>query len=138
MTRFQSPKRYPEEWDSDWRDNAHYSLGLFLAQYLCNGFNLADAAHLTYNEHYFINGRQSFQFIRQKTEERSEVEVVIPIIPALQVILDEIAAPPVKGTLVFPEIYGDAQTPEQKKRRVAMENQNIKKRVRRLVESLCH
>ena len=114
---------------------AHYSLGLFLAQYLCNGFNLADAAHLTYNEHYFISGRQSFQFIRQKTEERSEVEVVIPIIPALQVILDEIAAPPVKGTLVFPEIYGDAQTPEQKKRRVAMENQNIKKRVRRLVES---
>lgn len=108
-------KRYPEEWDSDWRDNAHYSLGLFLAQYLCNGFNLADAAHLTYNEHYFISGRQSFQFIRQKTEERSEVEVVIPIIPALQVILDEIAAPPVKGTLVFPEIYGDAQTPEQKK-----------------------
>lgn len=138
MTRFQSPKRYPEEWDSDWRDNAHYSLGLFLAQYLCNGFNLAYAAHLTYNEHYFISGRQSFQFIRQKTEERSEVEVVIPIIPALQVILDEIAAPPVKGTLVFPEIYGDAQTPEQKKRRVAMENQNIKKRVRRLVESLCH
>ena len=129
-------KRYPEEWDSDWRDNAHYSLGLFLAQYLCNGFNLADAAHLTYNEHYFISGRQSFQFIRQKTEERSEVEVVIPIIPALQVILDEIAAPPVKGTLVFPEIYGDAQTPEQKKRRVAMENQNIKKRVRRLAESL--
>ena len=61
---------------------------------------------------------------------------MIPIIPALQVILDEIAAPPVKGTLVFPEIYGDAQTPEQKKRRVAMENQNIKKRVRRLVESL--
>lgn len=97
---------------------------------------MADAAHLTYNEHYFISGRQSFQFIRQKTEERSEVEVVIPIIPALQVILDEIAAPPVKGTLVFPEIYGDAQTPEQKKRRVAMENQNIKKRVRRLVESL--
>lgn len=138
MTRFQSPKRYPEEWDSDWRDNAHYSLGLFLAQYLCNGFNLADAAHLTYNEHYFISGRQSFQFIRQKTEERSEVEVVIPIIPALQAILDEIAAPPVKGTLVFPEIYGDAQTPEQKKRHVAMENQNIKKRVRRLVESLCH
>jgi site-specific recombinase XerD len=129
-------KRYPAEWDTDWRDNAHYSLGLFLVQYLCNGFNLADAAHLTYNEHYFTSGRQSFQFVRQKTEERSEVEVVIPIIPPLQVILDEIAAPPVKGTLVFPGIYGDAQTLEQKKSRVAMENQNVKKRVRRLVESL--
>ena len=46
-------KRYPEEWDVDWRENTHYSLGLFLVHYLGNGFNLADAAHLTYNGHYF-------------------------------------------------------------------------------------
>jgi hypothetical protein len=26
----------------DWRENTHYSLGLFLVQYLGNGFNLAD------------------------------------------------------------------------------------------------
>ena len=36
-------KRYPEEWDMDWKENTHYSLGLFLVQYLGNGFNLADA-----------------------------------------------------------------------------------------------
>ena len=53
-------KRYPEEWDVDWRENTHYSLGLFLVQYLGNGFNLADAAHLTYNDHYFqVSIRQS-------------------------------------------------------------------------------
>ena len=129
-------KRYPQEWDVDWRENTHYSLGLFLVQYLGNGFNLADAAHLTYNDHYFQSGRQSFQFVRQKTEDRSEMEIVIPIIPELQVILKEIAALPQKGTLVFPQIYGGADTPDEKRKRVAMENQNIKKRVRRLVKSM--
>ena len=69
---------------------------------------MADAAHLTYNDHYFQSGKKSFHFVRQKTEDRSDMEVVIPIIPALQVILDEIAAPPVKGNLVFPEIYGES------------------------------
>ena len=129
-------KRYPEEWDVDWRENTHYSLGLFLVQYLGNGFNLADAAHLTYNDHYFQSGKKSFQFVRQKTEDRSDNEVVIPIIPPLQTILDQIAAPPVKGSLVFPGIYGDAQTPIERRKRVAMENQNIKKRIRRLVKSM--
>ena len=101
-------KRYPEEWDVDWKENTHYSLGLFLVQYLGNGFNLADAAHLTYNDHYFQSGKKSFHFVRQKTEDRSDMEVVIPIIPPLQTILDQIAAPPIKGSLVFPGIYGDA------------------------------
>ena len=125
-----------EEWDVDWKENTHYSLGLFLVQYLGNGFNLADAAHLTYNDHYFQSGKKSFHFVRQKTEDRSDMEVVIPIIPPLQTILDQIAAPPIKGSLVFPGIYGDAQTPIEKRKRVAMENQNIKKRVRRLVKSM--
>ena len=58
-------KRYPEEWDVDWKENTHYSLGLFLVQYLGNGFNLADAAHLTYNDHYFQSGKKSFQFVRR-------------------------------------------------------------------------
>ena len=129
-------KRYPEEWDVDWKENTHYSLGLFLVQYLGNGFNLADAAHLTYNDHYFQSGKKSFQFVRQKTEDRSDNEVVIPIIPPLQTILDQIAAPPIKGSLVFPGIYGDAMAPIDRRKRVAMENQNIKKRVRRLVKSM--
>lgn len=64
--------------------------------------------------------------------------VVIPIIPPLQTILDQIAAPPIKGSLVFPGIYEDAMTPIDRRKRVAMENQNIKKRVRRLVKSMGH
>ena len=57
-------KRYPEEWDVDWKENTHYSLGLFLVLYLGNGFNLADAAHLTYNDHYFQSGKKSFHLYR--------------------------------------------------------------------------
>ena len=68
------------------------------------GFNLADAAWLTYNDHYFKSGKKSFRFVRQKTQDRSDMEVVIPIIQPLQYILDEIAAPPTKGVLVFPQI----------------------------------
>jgi hypothetical protein len=42
-------KNYPETWKKGYAEKAHYSLGLFLAQYLCNGFNLADATRLQYN-----------------------------------------------------------------------------------------
>lgn len=31
-------KKYPEHWSEEYTKRAHYSLGLFLAQYLCNGF----------------------------------------------------------------------------------------------------
>ena len=100
--------------------------------------DIGAAAHLTYNDHYFQSGKKSFHFVRQKIEDRSDMEVVIPNIPPLQTILDQIAAPPIKGSLVFPGIYGDAQTPIDRRKRVAMENQNIKKRVRRLVKSMGH
>jgi len=43
-------KKYPEHWSEDYVKRAHYSLGLFLAQYLCNGFNMADAGRLTYDK----------------------------------------------------------------------------------------
>jgi integrase len=129
-------KRYPEEWDSDWRDNAHYSLGLFLVQYLCNGFNLADAARLVYDDHYFKSGKKFFRFIRKKTVDRSDTEIVIPIIEPLQKIMDEIAAKPEKGALVFPQIYA-GETDEKKQRaRISQENQNIRKRLGRLVKSM--
>ena len=37
-------KKYPESWQKSYIEKVHFSLGLFLVQYLCNGFNLADAA----------------------------------------------------------------------------------------------
>ncbi len=129
-------KRYPEYWDIDWREHAHESLGLFLVQYLCNGFNLADAARLEYDDHYFKSGRKSFRFIRMKTEDRSDTEIVIPIIEPLQRILDEIAAEPIKGALVFPQIYAGEQDPERMKARVSQENQNIRKRLGRVTKSM--
>ena len=129
-------KRYPEDWDTDWREHTHESLGLFLVQYLCNGFNLADAARLVYDDHYFKSGRKSFRFIRKKTEDRSDTEIVIPIIEPLQKILDEIAAEPIKGSLVFPQIYAGEQNPEGMKARVSQENQNIRKRLGRLVKTM--
>ena len=42
-------KRYPDTWKKGYAEKAHYSLGLFLVQYLCNGFNMADAAELKYS-----------------------------------------------------------------------------------------
>lgn len=40
-------KRYPEDWDTDWQEHTYESLGLFLVQYLCNGFNLAEQRGLS-------------------------------------------------------------------------------------------
>jgi hypothetical protein len=99
-------KQYPESWQKVYREKVHFSLGLFLLQYLCNGFNLADAARLRYNDYYFFSGKKAFQFMRYKTKDRSEnnSEVVIPIIEPLKNILSEIAAPEEKGALVFPSI----------------------------------
>ena len=42
-----------------------------------------------YDDHYFKSGRKSFRFIRKKTEDRSDTEIVIPIIEPLQKILHE-------------------------------------------------
>lgn len=46
-------KQYPKTWGEKYTKMAHYSLGLFLVQYLCNGFNMADAARLKYDSYYF-------------------------------------------------------------------------------------
>ena len=73
-------RRYPESWGKDYTQKAHQSLGLFLVQYLCNGFNMADAVLFTYNNFYFQSGGNAFQFNRKKTAGRSEngAEVIIP------------------------------------------------------------
>ena len=84
-------KKYPESWRKSYIEKVHFSLGLFLVQYLCNGFNLADAARLRYNDYYYISGKQSFQFMRYKTKDRSEnnSEVVIPIIEPLRMLFKD-------------------------------------------------
>ena len=50
--------------------------------------------------------------------------------------MDEIAAPPTKGALVFPQIYGGETDEVKRKARVSQENKNIRTRMSRLVKSL--
>lgn len=133
-------KRYPETWGPFYIERAHQSLGLFLAQYLCNGFNLADAARLEYGSTYWKEGGRAFEFMRKKTAARSNdmSVVIVPITPPLQKILDEIAAPPVKGAYVFPFIFKNV-TDEVKRRKIQrQENTNIRERVQRVVKEVLH
>ena len=129
-------KKYPEHWSEEYTKRAHYSLGLFLAQYLCNGFNMADAGRLTYDSYYYQTDGKAFRFNRKKTSRRSAdgSEVIVPIIPPLQYVLDEVAAPPTRGGFVFPHILKGAETEELRRKYTMQENSNIKDRVIRI----CH
>lgn len=117
-------KQYPEHWGESYTASVHFSLGLFLVQYLCNGFNMADAARLKYDNYYFQNEGKAFRFNRKKTEKTSAngSEVIIPIIEPLQCILDEIAAPPTRDGYVFPQIFNGAETEEDRRKRTQQEN----------------
>lgn len=116
-------KRYPDTWKKGYVENAHYSLGLFLAQYLCNGFNMADAAELKYSQFYFDSGRKAFKFKRVKTRNRTEGggEIIIPIIEPLQKFLDEIAAEPVLNGFVFLDILQGATHKAIKRKRISQD-----------------
>lgn len=129
-------KKHPEHWSEEYVQRAHYSLGLFLAQYLCNGFNMADAGRLTYNSYYYQTNGKAFRFNRKKTSRRSAdgSEVIVPIIPPLRYILDEIAAPPTRDGFVFPDILKGAETEELRRKYTMQENSNVKDRVIKI----CH
>ena len=129
-------RRYPEEWSSAFTAKAHYSLGLFLAQYLCNGCNLADLARLRYDSFYFQNDCRGLRFNRQKTADRSQdkSEVIIPVTAPLKRILDDVAARPERDGLVFPGILAGADSEKRCYELITQENANVRKRVIRI----CH
>lgn len=131
-------KRYPETWSPFYKQRAHDSLGLFLAQYLCNGFNLADAGRLTYNRTYFAEGGRAFEFMRKKTSARSNSMsvVIVPIIEPLKVILDEIGAKPEKEAFVFPQIFNGATDETLRRKLTVQENSNIKDRMNRICKEV--
>lgn len=133
-------KRYPDSWKKKYKEDVHFSLGLFLAQYLCNGFNLADAAELTYDEYYYATDGKAFRFERKKTRNRAEngAEVIIPIIDPLQNVLDEIAAAPEPGALVFPQILMGATEPREVRKNVCLANSNVQDRVIRVCDEILH
>ena len=115
-----------------------YPLGLFLFQYLGNGMNMADVARLTYNSHYTQSKEKSLLFNRTKTKDRTDddSEVIVPVIPALKKIIDEIAEPYEKDVRLFPFILKEAKTEADCRVRVAQENQNIRKRMAKLAKHL--
>ena len=131
-------KNYPDTWDPAYKARAHESLGLFLAQYLCNGFNLTDAGRLQYNRTYFAEGGKAFEFMRKKTSARSNdmSVVIVPIIEPLQVILDEIGAKPEKDTYVFPQIFKGVTDESQRRKMTVQENSNIKDRMIRICKDV--
>ena len=119
-------------------DEMRQSLGMFLAQYLCNGCNLYDLALLRYDDYYDISEHKALRFFRHKTKDHSESgsEVIIPIIPPLKKILDELAAPVKKGALVFPFLLGEGVDPDSKSARdkIHQENHNVADRVKKIAE----
>ena len=119
-------------------DEMKQSLGMFLAQYLCNGCNLYDLALLRYDDYYDISEHKALRFFRHKTKDHSESgsEVIIPIIPPLKKILDELAAPVKKGALVFPFLLGEGVDPDSKSARdkIHQENHNVADRVKKIAE----
>ncbi len=127
-------KRYPMEWGVFYIERAHQSLGLFLAQYLCNGCNLTDIARLTYNKAYWSDKGKALEFQRRKTAARSNDNsvVIVPIIPPLKRVLDEIADKPTKGGFLFPFIFHDVKDEDERRRIILMENCNVRERVRRI------
>lgn len=131
-------KNYPDTWDPAYKARAHESLGLFLAQYLCNGFNLTDAGRLQYNRTYFAEGGKAFEFMRKKTSARSNdmSMVIVPIIEPLQVILDEIGAKPEKDAYVFPQIFKGVTDESQRRKMTVQENSNIKDRMIRICKDV--
>lgn len=131
-------KQYPEHWGESYTASVHFSLGLFLVQYLCNGFNMADAARLKYDNYYFQNEGKAFRFNRKKTEKTSAngSEVIIPIIEPLQRILDEIAAPPTRDGYVFPQIFNGATDETLRRKLTVQENSNIKDRMNRICKEV--
>lgn len=131
-------KRYPESWNPQYIEKVHLSLGLFLAQYLCNGCNLADIARLQYNNTYYKEGGKAFEFMRHKTAARSNNNsvVIVPITKPLKRILDDIAAPPVKGCYVFPFIIKGISDEEERRRHCCLENSNVKDRLQRVCKEI--
>lgn len=140
LYRLFESKEYPTHWPEEYRQKTHYSLGLFLAQYLCNGFNLADAGRLTYDAYYYQNQGKAFRFNRKKTAGRSQdgSEVIIPIIEPLKYILDEIAAKPNRDGFVFPDILKGSTSEEERRKHTSQENSNIKDRVRKICLEILH
>ena len=92
-----------EKYQTKWICEA---VNMFLFSYLANGMNLMDICLLTYDDHYFNSEGKELMFIRKKTEvtSESEIQIIVPIIPELQNIVDYYASTPSIDSYVFPHL----------------------------------
>ena len=125
-----------ELYDPQYKKRLFHSLGLFLFSYLANGANMADIVKLRYDDFYYNHEQKAMRFIRQKTmRETDGMEVIFPILPQIQVILDRIARKPQRGALVF-DIIKEGMTETRIKEIVSCENANINARMENVAKLL--
>ena len=112
-------------------------LGLFLFMYLGDGQNLADTLRLEYDGWYFATHGKQLRFFRHKTKERNEdaSEVIFPVTPEIQKILDKYATEPKLGQRVFP-IMSQFLTPEKEIWVIQRYNKYIRKHMGKVAEHL--
>ncbi len=123
---------FPKEKHAVFRD-----LGLFLFMYLGDGQNLADTLRLTYDSWYFATHGKQFRFLRHKTRDRNEgaSEVIFPITPELQKIIDKYGNKPKLDKRVFP-IMSEWITPEQEVWVIQRYNRYIREHMAKVAELL--
>jgi integrase len=112
------------KWAADW----------WIILYLCNGCNLRDLATLTWTDHYTYD--KELTFIRSKTSSKAPTRVFIPVIPALQDLLDKYATLPEEGQRVFPQILANAFSESQITERVHGFNMKIGEGMKAACEEL--
>jgi hypothetical protein len=108
-------------------------LGLFLFMYFANGQNLADTLRLEYDNLYFSSQGQQLRFQRHKTKRRSKgsSEVLFPVTPEIQKIIERYGNEPKMGERVFP-ILDKSKTPEQELWVIQRYNKYIRKHMKKV------
>ena len=119
------------------------AVGRWLLLYCLNGMNTIDMAKLVWTERASSEKEfPQFVFIRSKIDRANKPvgkqldETCVPIIPQLRTLLDEYASSYSPGELVFPDIFLNAVTDEQKAIRVHDFNRRISKNIKDVCESL--
>ncbi len=119
------------------------AVGRWLLLYCLNGMNTIDMAKLVWTEKAATTQKYpQFVFIRSKIDRANKPigkqldETSVPIIPQLRQLLDVYASPYSPGELVFPDIFLNAVTDEQKAIRVHDFNRRISKTIKDVCESL--
>ena len=112
-------------------------LGLSLFMYFANGQNLTETLRLEYDNLYFSSQGQQLRFQRHKTKRRSKgsSEVLFPVTPEIQKILDRYGNEPKLGERVFP-ILDKSKTPDQEIWVIQRYNKYIRKHMEKIAKLL--